>query len=140
MTLPVPTRRLAAVVAASIVVLLVVGSDGALLAVEAVLLLLALLDLLLAVSPARIAVERRLPASGVLDAPVEMGWTVEHLGLRVEMVLGLPVDDVAELWELRVTNLSGRSRRLSVVPYFPIGYMSWMNQSAQWRAEAEKGG
>ena len=65
----------------------------------------------------------------------ELSWTVEHLGLRVEMTLGLPTDDVVELWALRVTNLSGRPRRLSVVPYFPIGYMSWMNQSAEWRAE-----
>jgi cellobionic acid phosphorylase len=65
----------------------------------------------------------------------DLGWTVEHLGVRVEMVLGLPTDDVAELWELRVTNLSDRPRRLSVVPYFPIGCMSWMNQSAQWRAD-----
>ncbi|MDR7294982.1 cellobionic acid phosphorylase [Pelomonas aquatica] len=65
----------------------------------------------------------------------DLSWTVEHLGLRVEMSLGLPTDDVVELWELRVTNLSGRARRLSVVPYFPIGYMSWMNQSAEWRAD-----
>jgi cellobionic acid phosphorylase len=65
----------------------------------------------------------------------DLGWTVEHLGLRVEMRLSLPTDDVVELWELRVTNLSGRTRRLSVVPYFPIGYMSWMNQSAEWRAD-----
>lgn len=65
----------------------------------------------------------------------DLGWTVENLGLRVEMSLNLPTDDVAELWELRVTNLSGRRRRISVVPYFPIGYMSWMNQSAQWRAD-----
>jgi cellobionic acid phosphorylase len=65
----------------------------------------------------------------------DLSWTVEHLGLRVEMTLGLPTDDVVELWELRVTNLSSRPRRLSVVPYFPIGYMSWMNQSAEWRAD-----
>ncbi|MCY4744496.1 NdvB protein [Pelomonas sp. UHG3] len=65
----------------------------------------------------------------------ELAWTVEHLGLRVEMRLGLPTDDVVELWELRVTDLSGRPRRISVVPYFPIGYMSWMNQSAEWRAD-----
>lgn len=65
----------------------------------------------------------------------ELAWTVEHLGLRVEMRLGLPTDDVVELWEVRVTNLSGRPRRVSVVPYFPIGYMSWMNQSAEWRAD-----
>ncbi|MGM9485698.1 GH36-type glycosyl hydrolase domain-containing protein [Roseateles sp. NT4] len=65
----------------------------------------------------------------------DLGWTVEHLGLRVEMVLGLPTDDVAELWELRVSDMSGRTRRISLVPYFPIGYMSWMNQSAEWRSD-----
>ncbi|HEU6456703.1 MAG TPA: NdvB protein, partial [Roseateles sp.] len=65
----------------------------------------------------------------------DLGWTVEHLGLRVEMTLSLPTDDVAELWELRVTDLSGRARQISVVPYFPIGYMSWMNQSAEWRED-----
>lgn len=65
----------------------------------------------------------------------DLAWTVEHLGLRVEMRLSLPTDDVVELWALRVTNLSNRSRRLSVVPYFPIGNMSWMNQSAEWNAD-----
>lgn len=65
----------------------------------------------------------------------DLAWTVEHLGLRVELCLSLPTDDVVELWTLRVTNLSGRARRVSVVPYFPIGYMSWMNQSAEWRAD-----
>ncbi len=65
----------------------------------------------------------------------DLSWTVEHLGLRVEMTLGLPTDDVVELWGIRVTNLSNRPRRVSVVPYFPIGNMSWMNQSAEYRAD-----
>ncbi len=64
-----------------------------------------------------------------------LGWTVEHLGLRVHMRLSLPTDDVVELWTVQVINLSGRPRRISLVPYFPIGYMSWMNQSAEWRAD-----
>jgi cellobionic acid phosphorylase len=62
-------------------------------------------------------------------------WTIEHLGIRVELTLGLPVADVVELWSLRVTNLSGRARKLSVYPYFPIGYMSWMNQSGEYRPD-----
>jgi cellobionic acid phosphorylase len=62
-------------------------------------------------------------------------WTVEHLGLRVELRLGLPTDDVVELWSLTVTNRSGRARKISVTPYFPIGYMSWMNQSGEYRAD-----
>ncbi|SHG38502.1 GH36-type glycosyl hydrolase domain-containing protein [Massilia sp. CF038] len=62
-------------------------------------------------------------------------WRVEHLGLRVELRLGLPTDDVVELWTLTVTNLSGRPRHISVTPYFPIGYMSWMNQSGEYRPD-----
>ncbi len=65
----------------------------------------------------------------------DLAWTVEHLGIRVELVMSLPVDDVVELWSLRVTNVSGRPRRLSIYPYFPIGYMSWMNQSAEYRPD-----
>jgi len=63
----------------------------------------------------------------------DLRWTVEKLGIRIRLVLGLPVDDVAELWSMEVTNLSDRPRRISVYPYFTIGYMSWMNQSAEYR-------
>ncbi|RYP73943.1 hypothetical protein DL769_004114 [Monosporascus sp. CRB-8-3] len=63
----------------------------------------------------------------------DMVWTAEYLGLRLEMTLGLPMRDAAELWTVKVTNISGRPRKVSVYPYFPIGYMSWMNQSAEWR-------
>lgn len=42
---------------------------------------------------------------------------------------------MVELWSLTVTNLSPRARRISVTPYFPIGYMSWMNQSGQYRPD-----
>ncbi|CZR63299.1 related to cellodextrin-phosphorylase [Phialocephala subalpina] len=62
-------------------------------------------------------------------------WAVERLGIRVEMTLGLPTQDVAELWTVKVTNLSGRPRRISVYPYFTIGNMSWMNQSAEYRPD-----
>jgi cellobionic acid phosphorylase len=65
----------------------------------------------------------------------DLRWRVEHLGLRIELCLGLPADDVVELWSLRVTNLAAGARRLSVVPYFPIGYMSWMNQSGEYRPD-----
>ncbi|WP_338767976.1 NdvB protein [Massilia sp. METH4] len=83
--------------------------------------------------PVRAAPDRYEFSAGKSD----MAWTVEALGIRIELALGLPVDDVAELWSLKVTNLSGRPRRLSVVPYFTIGYMSWMNQSAEYRADLQ---
>jgi len=81
--------------------------------------------------PVRAPLERYAFSVGKSD----IAWTVEHLGIRVELNLGLPTDDVVELWSLRVTNLSGRPRKLSVYPYFPIGYMSWMNQSGEYRAD-----
>ncbi|MBS1694264.1 MAG: NdvB protein [Actinobacteria bacterium] len=65
----------------------------------------------------------------------DLSWEIEHLGIRVELTLRLPTDDVVELWSLNVVNVSGRRRSISVYPYFPIGYMSWMNQSAEFRAD-----
>lgn len=65
----------------------------------------------------------------------DIAWCIEHDGIRVELKLSLPVQDVVELWELQVTNISSRPRRLSIYPYFPIGYMSWMNQSAEYRQD-----
>jgi cellobionic acid phosphorylase len=62
----------------------------------------------------------------------DISWTVEHLGIRVEMSFLLPTHDVAELWTIKVTNISSKPRKISVYPYFPIGYMSWMNQEGEW--------
>ncbi|AEO59604.1 glycoside hydrolase family 94 protein [Thermothelomyces thermophilus ATCC 42464] len=78
--------------------------------------------------PVRATADRFVFSVGKTD----VAWVVEHMGIRVEMVMGLPTHDVAELWTIKVTNISGRSRRISVTPYFPIGYMSWMNQFAEW--------
>jgi len=65
----------------------------------------------------------------------DIRWTVEHLGIRVEMELSLPTDAVVELWQIKVRNISGKPRKLSVYPYTPVGYMSWMNQSAAYRED-----
>jgi cellobionic acid phosphorylase len=79
------------------------------------------------------------PVRGGLDryafsvGRTDLQWTIEKLGIRIDLTLALPVDDVAELWTVAVTNLSDRPRRISVYPYFPVGYMSWMNQSAEYR-------
>ncbi|PMD24471.1 glycoside hydrolase family 94 protein [Hyaloscypha hepaticicola] len=81
--------------------------------------------------PCRTPVNRFVFSVGKSDIP----WTVEHLGIRVELTLSLPTNDVAELWTVKVTNLSGHSRKISVYPYFPIGNLSWMNQSAEYRED-----
>ncbi|MEL6190150.1 MAG: NdvB protein, partial [Myxococcota bacterium] len=51
------------------------------------------------------------------------------------MRLCLPTKDAVEMWELRVRNLGFHPRRLSLYPYFSVGYMSWMNQSAEYVPE-----
>ncbi|KAK7191089.1 hypothetical protein DPSP01_007743 [Paraphaeosphaeria sporulosa] len=62
----------------------------------------------------------------------DISWTMKSLGIRVEMSFHIPTNDVAELWSIKVTNVSGRNRKLSIYPYFPLGYMSWMNQEAEY--------
>ena len=65
----------------------------------------------------------------------DVSWTVRNDGIEVELSVCLPPEDVAELWTVRVRNISGRARRLSLYPYFPVGYMSWMNQSGRYRED-----
>src|SRR5690606_20261398 len=65
----------------------------------------------------------------------DLRWQIECAGIAVELTLSLATEDVVELWSVRVINKSDRVRKLSLYPYFPIGYMSWMNQSAQYRAD-----
>jgi cellobionic acid phosphorylase len=78
--------------------------------------------------PVRVKTDKFVFSVGKTD----ISWTVEHLGIQVIMTLLLPTNDVAELWSIKVTNISGRSRKISIYPYFPFGYMSWMNQEAEW--------
>lgn len=65
----------------------------------------------------------------------DIAWEIVWQGIRLDIRLSLPVDDVVELWQFRILNQSGRARKISLYPYFPIGYMSWMNQSAEYRAD-----
>ncbi|KAL2016600.1 hypothetical protein VTK56DRAFT_3257 [Thermocarpiscus australiensis] len=81
--------------------------------------------------PVRAAADRFVFSVGKSD----VAWVVEQNGIRVEMCMCLPTHDVVELWTIKVTNISGRPRWISVTPYFPIGYMSWMNQSAEWNRD-----
>ncbi len=64
-------------------------------------------------------------------------WKVECKGIRIEMSLSLPKEDPMELWRVKVTNLSQKQRKLSIYPYFTVGYMSWMNQSGEYHEELQ---
>ncbi|ESQ93921.1 GH36-type glycosyl hydrolase domain-containing protein [Asticcacaulis benevestitus] len=66
--------------------------------------------------------------------PTRLHWTVDRPGLRIELTLTLTVDDACELWEVRLINSGARHRNVSFYPAFPIGLMSWMNQSANYHA------
>jgi cellobionic acid phosphorylase len=65
----------------------------------------------------------------------DIRWSVERDGIALDIMLTLSSTDVVELWSVAPRNVSGRPRRLSFYPYFPIGYMSWMNQAAQYRPD-----
>jgi len=65
----------------------------------------------------------------------DISWQVIVKGLEINIRVALPVDDIVELWEVSVSNRSGQARNISLYPYFTPGYMSWMNQSAEYRKD-----
>lgn len=73
--------------------------------------------------PVRARLDRFAFEPGLSD----IRWLIEKDGVRVELCLILPVDDVAELWTAKITNTTTAAKNLSFVPFFPVGFMSWMN-------------
>ena len=67
----------------------------------------------------------------------QIKWSVVKNDIQVDLTLSLSKDHPAELWSAAVTNLSSNKRSLSLTPYFPVGYMSWMNQSAVYDEELQ---
>ncbi|GAB3024569.1 GH36-type glycosyl hydrolase domain-containing protein [Bowmanella dokdonensis] len=63
-----------------------------------------------------------------------IGWQIRAHGIELQMELTLADDRAAELWTVTVTNLQEQERHLSLYPYFPVGYRSWMNQSGYFDA------
>jgi len=59
-------------------------------------------------------------------------WCINHLELEIQLSLTLPKDGALEMWELSVISHSKKTRNIAIYPYFSIGYMSWMNQSADF--------
>jgi cellobionic acid phosphorylase len=83
--------------------------------------------------PVRSAAESFVFSAGKSD----IRWMIKMQGLQIEMCLTLPKDDVVELWSFSIQNTSGRTRKISVYPYFPVGYMSWMNQGGEYREDLQ---
>jgi cellobionic acid phosphorylase len=65
----------------------------------------------------------------------DIRWLVKDSGIEIEFSVSLPVNDVVELWSLNIRNCGDRDRKLSIYPFFSIGYMSWMNQAAAYAPE-----
>ncbi|WNC71547.1 gluconokinase, GntK/IdnK-type [Thalassotalea psychrophila] len=65
----------------------------------------------------------------------DIKWRIEALNIEVTIMVTLSDSDAIEMWELNVTNLDNKVRNISIYPYFTIGYMSWMNQSADFFPE-----
>ncbi|SHG91886.1 GH36-type glycosyl hydrolase domain-containing protein [Ferrimonas marina] len=59
-------------------------------------------------------------------------WQLGWKGLELNLSVQLPEDDPVELWQLTLHNPGNETRRLKLVPYIPLGYRSWMAQSAQF--------
>ncbi len=62
-------------------------------------------------------------------------WRVEKDGIAIEMRLSLATNEALELWSIQVKNLTNKTKHLSIYPYFPVGYMSWMNQSGEFNKD-----
>jgi len=60
----------------------------------------------------------------------EISWLIKHLHLEISIKVNLTTDDVLERWKFSIKNLLEEPRSISIYPYFSIGYMSWMAQSA----------
>ena len=76
---------------------------------------------------------RRLPDTflfsvGVADAI----WRLDFGGITADLKVELAEDDVVEIWSIELKNTGLDARKLKLCPYFTIGFMSWMNQSARY--------
>jgi len=67
----------------------------------------------------------------------QLNWSIVKDNIQVEISLSLSKDHPAELWSAKLTNQSSTKRSLLLTPYFPVGYMSWMNQSAAYSNELQ---
>ncbi|WKK64573.1 GH36-type glycosyl hydrolase domain-containing protein [Lutimonas zeaxanthinifaciens] len=65
----------------------------------------------------------------------DIQWRIVKNEIEVKMTLNLTRDDLVEMWHFEIRNLSNKTRQLQVFPFFPVGYMSWMNQSSDYDAK-----
>lgn len=62
----------------------------------------------------------------------DIQWRIVKNDIEISLTLSLGSEDVVEIWQVQIKNLSSQSRNLSLIPYFPVGYSSWMNMSGRY--------
>lgn len=73
--------------------------------------------------PTRAPLDRFEFSPGLAD----IRFLAQKAGIELRLTLTLTESDAVEIWQLRASNLEARTRRISIFPYFPVGYSSWMN-------------
>ncbi|MDO6428542.1 NdvB protein [Thalassotalea sp. 1_MG-2023] len=63
-----------------------------------------------------------------------ISWHIEHWQLQINIHVSLPTEDSVELWKISIKNQNSVKKTIAIYPYFTIGYMSWMNQSADYNS------
>ena len=56
----------------------------------------------------------------------DIQWDCMKGGISVKLQVTIPRDDLVECWKVALVNESDRTRNISLYPYFPIGFGSWM--------------
>ncbi|GBL05393.1 gluconokinase, GntK/IdnK-type [Glaciecola sp. KUL10] len=60
-------------------------------------------------------------------------WKVKNAGIEIELCLSLADDRALEKWSVKIKkSQASADDNWSIYAYFPLGYMSWMNQSADF--------
>ncbi|MCJ8315202.1 MAG: hypothetical protein MJK11_19800 [Pseudomonadales bacterium] len=65
----------------------------------------------------------------------DITWVAQKFGIEITIRLTLVNDEVAEVFQVSLKNLSDRKRKISLIPYFPVGYSSWMNMGGSFDKE-----
>ncbi|BCE01535.1 GH36-type glycosyl hydrolase domain-containing protein [Marinicellulosiphila megalodicopiae] len=65
----------------------------------------------------------------------DVTWVAQKFGIEITIRLTLVNDEVAEVYQVSVKNLSNKPRKISLIPYFPVGYSSWMNMGGDFDKE-----
>ena len=77
-------------------------------------------------------VRNRIDEFGFHVGEQRLSWSGSIEECSVEQSVRLHKHLPVELWEFKVENTTPNPLQWKVVPYFPMGYMSWMNQSAEF--------